>query len=130
VPFECPIRRARASALHENCELLPGCLPSAPEVDGCNLLALVPQLPADYQPGLTIMSFLLWGERFARRPASSRRCPASEFQIPLLRVLVPQTVQLVQPGVGRMALVDLEVLDIGPLRRNERVPPRQPVRPV
>ena len=53
------------------CELLPGCRPSAPEVDGGDLLALVPQLPADYQPGLTIMGFLLRGEHFASKPAIS-----------------------------------------------------------
>ena len=123
-------RRARAPAQHEQCELLPGYLPSAPEVDGSDLLALVPQLPADHQSGLTIMGFLLRGERFAGRPASSRRYPASEFQIPLLRVLVPQTVQLVQPCIGRVTLVDLEVLDIGAVGRDERAPARQPVRPV
>jgi hypothetical protein len=68
-------RRARAPVLHEQCEPLPGCLPSGPEVDGCDLLALVLQFPADYQPGLTIMGFLLRGERFAGRPASSGCCP-------------------------------------------------------
>jgi hypothetical protein len=97
-------------------------------IHGNDLRSLVPNLPADGQPRLAIQSSLSGAEHFRWRTAGGRGLPAGQFFIPVLCVLVSQPVELGQPGVGRVALVDAQLLAVVALARDEGPAPGKAVR--
>ncbi len=72
----------------------------------------MPQLPADGHAGLLIRLLLRRGQVLLAGPAGMRRGPAGEFQVALLGIGMAQAVHFRQAGIGGVALVDSELLDV------------------
>ena len=72
------------------------------------------QLLADGEARLLVGIPLRLGELRSGRPTSMWGVPAGQFLIPLLGVGMAQAVHFRQPGIGGVALVDPELLDVLP----------------
>ena len=77
-----------------------------PEVDVGDADALVTEFAGDCQPRFAVRVSLIRIEILPTGAAGDRRPPSGQIKIAILRVLVPQSVQLRQPGVGGLPLVD------------------------
>ncbi len=68
------------------------------EIEGCDLLSIVPELCADCEPCFAIGFALSWSEVFGAGSAGRRRQPAGEFAVSGLGVLVTMTMYAVHAG--------------------------------
>ena len=113
----CPLRLNR-SLVARPC----GASSLTPEIDRRDLLALMAKLAADGQPLLVVPRLLRRGQLTTRRAPGRRRGPPRQFLITLLGIGVTQAVQLVQSSLGRLSLINLHMLHIGALGRNQGAP--------
>ena len=98
-------QRLSGGAAHKN---LP------PTIDRSHLLTLVAQLLADSESGLLIGLSLCRVQLLFGGPTRMGRWPAGEFPVPLLGIGMTQAVHFRQPGIGGVALVDPELLNVLP----------------
>ena len=85
---------------------------SAPQVDSSDLLSDMAQLFAYRQAGLMVPSSLSLAEFCFGRPTRMGCWPARELLVALLGIGVAQAMHFRQPGIGGVALVDSQLLDV------------------
>ena len=80
----------------------------------------MPELVADDLARNAVEDPLPWRQQVSRRSAGRRAFPSGQLLVTRLRVQMPQPVHVAEAGGLAFAVVDVALLDIGPMRRNQR----------
>jgi hypothetical protein len=100
----------------------------APQVNHRDLYSVVPQLVADDLSCHGIANLLIRCQHSTRRATGCRAFEPCQVLESSLCVMVSQTVHAAEAGGLALSVVDLALLDVGPVRRNERSRTRELVR--
>lgn len=93
---------------------------SPAEIDGCNLDALVAEFPADLLACYGIDGALVRRQLSAGEAACGRRCPAGQYLVAGLCIGMAQPVHGAKAGRLALAVIDMALLDVAPMRRDQR----------
>lgn len=90
-----------------------------PNIDHRDLLAFVPQLARDAEPGLMVDGFLLRAQLLGCWPACGWRLPAGQLSIACLRVGMAEAVYTVDAREGRLRFETVQLILVGHLGRDK-----------
>lgn len=80
----------------------------------------MPEFTTDLLPDL-LVGRTSWQVKLSRaRPACCRCLPSRQYLIPYLRIPMPQPVHIAQPRGLALSIVDMPLLDVGLISRDQR----------